>query len=46
MSVPVCTYENNRQRIGDFEKVLSLINAYDLTNSDTANDFEYFLTPY
>ena len=42
MSVPVCTYENNRQRIGDFEKVLSLINAYDLTNSDTANDFEYF----
>lgn len=40
--VPVCTYENNRQRIGDFEKVLSLIDAYDLTNSDTANDFEYF----
>ena len=42
MSVPICTYENNRQRIGDFEKVLSLIDAYDLTNSDSANDFEYF----
>ena len=42
IDVPVCTYENNRQRIGDFEKVLSLINAYDFANSDTANDFEYF----
>lgn len=40
--VPVCTYENNRQRIGDFEKVISLIDAYDQANSDTANDFEYF----
>lgn len=42
VDVPVCTYENNRQRIGDFEKVLSLIDAYDFANSDTANDFEYF----
>ena len=42
IDVPVCTYENNRQRIGDFEKVLSLIDAYDFANSDTANDFEYF----
>lgn len=42
IDVPICTYENNRQRIGDFEKVLSLIDAYDFTNSDTANDFEYF----
>ena len=40
--VPIATYENNRQRIGDFEKVISLINAYDQANSDTANDFEYF----
>ena len=42
VDVPVITYENNRQRIGDFEKVLSLIDAYDFANSDTANDFEYF----
>ena len=42
IDVPVCTYENNRQRIGDFEKVLSLIDAYDFAYSDTANDFEYF----
>ena len=40
--VPVCTYENNRQRLGDFEKHISLIDAYDQANSDTANDFEYF----
>lgn len=42
IDVPIMTYENNRQRIGDFEKVLSLIDAYDFANSDTANDFEYF----
>ena len=42
IDVPIITYENNRQRIGDFEKVLSLIDAYDFANSDTANDFEYF----
>ncbi|MGL4801485.1 MAG: phage portal protein [Cetobacterium sp.] len=40
--VPICSYENNRQRLGDFEKVITLIDAYDKTNSDTANDFEYF----
>lgn len=40
--VPVNTYENNRQRLGDFERVISLIDAYDQANSDTANDFEYF----
>lgn len=42
LQIPIATYENNRQRIGDFEKVISLINAYDQANSDTANDFEYF----
>lgn len=40
--VPVIVYENNRQRYGDFEKQLSLIDAIDKANSDTANDFEYF----
>ncbi|WP_250675460.1 phage portal protein (plasmid) [Paraclostridium ghonii] len=40
--VPISTYENNRQRIGDFEKAISIINAYDKAESDTANDFEYF----
>ena len=27
---------------GDFERVKGLIDAYDKTQSDTANDFEYF----
>lgn len=40
--IPVVDYENNINRIGDFEKVITLINAYDQANSDTANDFEYF----
>lgn len=40
--IPIVDYENNINRIGDFEKVISLINAYDQANSDTANDFEYF----
>jgi SPP1 family phage portal protein len=42
LDVPIDTYENNRQRRGDFEKHLSNIDAYDQANSDTANDFEYF----
>lgn len=40
--VPIVDYENNKERTGDFEKVISLIDAYDKSNSDTANDFEYF----
>lgn len=40
--MPVCTYDNNNSRTGDFEKVLPLIDAYDQGQSDTANDFEYF----
>ena len=40
--VPVSDYENNNYRLGDFEPVISLIDAYDKANSDTANDFEYF----
>ena len=42
IDVPIITYENNRQRIGDFEKVLSYVDAMDFAMSDTANDFEYF----
>ena len=40
--VPIADYENNNYRMGDFEPVISLIDAYDKANSDTANDFEYF----
>ncbi|WP_337531669.1 phage portal protein, partial [Zhenhengia sp.] len=44
--VPVSIYENNEEGIGDFEKVIHLINAYDQSQSDTANDFEYFTDAY
>lgn len=40
--VPIIEYLNNDEGIGDFERVLSLIDAYDKANSDTANDFEEF----
>lgn len=40
--VPVTVYLNNDEGMGDFERITSLIDAYDLTQSDTANDFEYF----
>lgn len=40
--VPVIEFMNNDECIGDFERVISLIDAYDLTQSDTANDFEEF----
>ena len=40
--VPVVDYENNNNRLGDYEPVISLIDAYDKAQSDTGNDFEYF----
>lgn len=44
--VPVATYKNNEELIGDFEPVLSLIDAYDVMESDTVNDFAYFVDAY
>jgi len=44
--VPVLVYWNNEERTGDFEDVLSLIDAYDKSQSDTLNDFEYFTDAY
>ncbi|PAE90930.1 phage portal protein [Shouchella clausii] len=35
--VPIIEYENNRFRLGDFERVLNLIDLYDEAQSDTAN---------
>ncbi len=40
--VPVVEFPNNDEYIGDFERVISYIDAYDKTISDTANDFEEF----
>lgn len=44
--VPVAIYENNESQTGDFEKVISLIDAYDKMESDSLNDFEYFTDCY
>ncbi|MED4377973.1 phage portal protein [Schinkia azotoformans] len=44
--VPVIVYWNNEEMKGDYEDVLTLIDAYDKAQSDTANDFEYFTDAY
>lgn len=44
--VPVAVYINNNNRQGDYEQVLTLIDEYNLLNSDTANDFQYFSDAY
>lgn len=41
-AIPVVEFKNNNEAIGDFERVLSLIDALNLAQSDTANDFEEF----
>lgn len=40
--VPIIEFLNNDEGISDFERVISLIDAYDKAQSDTANDFEEF----
>ncbi len=38
--VPIVEYKNNGEMLGDFEPVLSLIDAYNLIQSDRVNDRE------
>lgn len=40
--VPINLYKNNRDEIGDFESVLTLVDAYNKMQSDSLNDFELF----
>ncbi len=44
--VPVVVYTNNEEMRGDFEQVIELVDAYDKSQSDSANDFEYFTDAY
>ncbi|CAK1222013.1 phage portal protein [Fructobacillus evanidus] len=37
ISMPVVEFWNNSQRLGDYDGVISLIDAYDASQSDTAN---------
>ena len=39
--VPFVEYINNEERIGDFEGVISIIDAYNRVQSNTANFFQY-----
>ena len=44
--VPVSVYYNNEEVSGDFEKVIHLIDAYDLMESESLNNQEYFSDCY
>lgn len=44
--VPINIYYNNSDMIGDFETVISLIDAYDKMESDSINEMEYFSDAY
>lgn len=44
--IPVVVYKNNDDLKGDFEKVISLIDAYDMLESDTINENDYFNNAY
>jgi phage portal protein, SPP1 family len=44
--VPLFEVENNSERLGDFEKVETLIDAYDKSISDSQNEIEAFRLAY
>jgi len=44
--VPVAVYKNTSDAFGDFEQVMDLINAYDLTLSDHQNAIDLFADSY
>lgn len=44
--VPLIVYWNTQERSSDYESVISLIDAYDRAESNTANDMDYFTDAY
>lgn len=44
--IPVVVVWNNEEQLGDFEPHISLMDAYDRAQSDTANDMDYFTDAY
>ena len=44
--VPILCYENNFDGVGDWEKVMDLIDSYDLLISENLNNFRYFSDCY
>ena len=39
-SIPIVEYVNNEERIGDFEKIITLQDAYNIVTSDRTNNVE------
>ena len=44
--VPIVEYENNKERRGDFESVITLVDAYNKAQSLTLDDMEDFTDAY
>lgn len=44
--VPIIIRRNNSERKSDFEDVITLVDAYDRSQSDTMNDMDYFTDAY
>lgn len=44
--IPIIVVWNNEDRMGDFETIISLNDAYDNAQSNTANDSDYFTDAY
>ncbi|MCI1959690.1 MAG: phage portal protein [Clostridia bacterium] len=44
--IPIVVYKNNSEMKGDFEKIISLIDAYDMLESDSINENDYFNNAY
>jgi len=44
--IPVIVVWNNEEQLGDYEPVITLNDAYDNAQSDTANDTDYFTDAY
>lgn len=40
--IPINIYENNDDGLGDFEDVISLVDAYNVMQSESVNDFQKF----
>ena len=45
-AVPILEYDNNEECQGDFEQIISLIDAYNLLMSDRINDKEQFVEAF
>lgn len=43
---PINVYYNNEEKMGDFENIISLIDAYDKLQSESLNDFDVFADAY